>query len=278
MNREELYALLDLPETVTGALNRYGEGRSGSFHISIRDLMENTELVQQLDKLISRQVGDNADGIRILWEELEIAREAFEEYRKKGIPADIFRNTMKFCTRFLLDYHKTYGCYRFVWGWWFPRQLSLREFRIGALEYEFTGESRINIHIPSDADLSRSSVLHSLSQFELFCGKYYPERAGQEMWCSSWLLSPALRDILPEKSNILAFQELFHVTETDDESMAVLDWVFPGFPCVSEELPENTRLQKNMKKYLLEGKKIGWTTGILRSSAYKNEREKNIVC
>ena len=84
------------------------------------------------------------------------------------------------------------------------------------------------------------------------------------MYCQSWLLSPALKNILSGNSNILSFQKLFDIVETDEESMAVLDWVFPGFDKVSGKLPENTSLQRNMKKYLLEGKKIGWTKGILR--------------
>ncbi len=83
------------------------------------------------------------------------------------------------------------------------------------------------------------------------------------MQCESWMLSPALSNVLRTDSNILAFQKLFDINETDYESMAVLDWVFPGFDKVSEELPEETSLQKNMKKYLLEGNKIGWSKGSL---------------
>lgn len=78
------------------------------------------------------------------------------------------------------------------------------------------------------------------------------------------MLSPALKDILTPNSNILKFQELFNITGTDYESMSVLDWVFPGYNKVSEELPENTSLQANMKKYLLAGNKTGWTKGILK--------------
>lgn len=263
MDSNELYKLLDLPNDVIHKLNAYGEERNNTFHITITDLINNDELVQKLDKLILSDVEEDPDGIKILWEELKIAEQAFEEYQRKGIPIDIFIDTMKFCTRFLLHHYRIYGCYRFVWGWWFPRQLSLREFRIGSLEYEYSEEKCINIHIPSDADLSQQSVLESLSQFKSFCRQYYPERKGQELQCQSWLLSPALKYVLNDDSNILAFQKLFNIIETDYESMAVLDWVFPGFDSVSEKLPEETSLQKNMKKYLLEGGKIGWTKGIL---------------
>ena len=264
MNHNELYQLLEIPEDVVRRLDAYEKGRTSTFHIAVSDLMADYGLVQNLNQLILEDVGEDADGIKTLWEELNIARQSFEEYQRKEIPVDIFTDTMKFCTRFLLDYHKTYACYRFVWGWWFPRQLSLREFRIGALEYEFSEEKCIQIHIPSDAGLSQQAVLESNSRFKRFCKQYYPEWEGKEMYCQSWLLSPVLKDILNGNSNILSFQELFDVVETDEESMAVLDWVFPGFNEISDKLPENTSLQRNMKRYLLEGKKIGWTKGILR--------------
>lgn len=265
MNNDELYNLLDLPEAVIQELNTYGKNRKSTFNVSLNDLMKNNDLVQKLDKMILDNVGEDPDGFKTLWEELEIAKQSFEEYQRRGISIDIFVDTMKFCTRFLQEHFKTYGCYRFVWGWWFPRQLSLKEFRIGSLEYEYCEDKCINVHIPSDAVFSQQSVLESLSQFKNFCKQYYPECDGQEIQCESWLLSPALKDVLDDNSNILAFQKLFNVVETDYESMAVLDWVFPGFNSVSEQLPEETSLQKNMKKYLLDGKKIGWSKGILKN-------------
>ena len=115
--------------------------------------------------------------------------------------------------------------------------------------------------------------LESLSQFQDFCKQYYPAWKIERMECQSWLLSPALKSILSDSSHILAFQELFDVIETDYESMAVLDWVFSGFDTVSDELPEKTSLQKNMKKYLLTGGKIGWSKGILRLNDSSGRRK-----
>lgn len=264
MNHAELYRLLELPEEVVYALNAYGSSRKNTLPVTIDNLMENSSLIQTLDKLIADHAGEDPDGIKILWEELDIALQAYDKYLQKNIPGHIFTDTMKFCTRFLSEYHKTYGCYRFVWGWWFPRQLALREFRIGSLEYELTDEKCISIHIPSDADLSPQSVMQSLALFKAFCRQYCPEWDGLKMQCESWMLSPALSNVLRPDSNILAFQKLFDISKTDYESMAVLDWVFPGFDKISEKLPEKTSLQRNLKKYLLEGNKIGWATGMLQ--------------
>lgn len=263
MDNNELYKLICLPEEVICKLNIYGKNRKSGVNIKACDLIEDVSLMHKLDKIIAENTGCDTDGIKVLWEELNIAAQSFDEYQKRGIPLDIFIDTMKFCTRFLKDYYKTYSCYHFVWGWWFPRQLSLKEFRIGALEYEYCNGEYINMHIPSDADISKPSVLKSVVAFKDFCHKYYPGWEDKQIWCSSWMLSPGLKNVLDSSSNILTFQELFDVTETDYESMAVLDWVFPGFNEVSENLPEETRLQANMKKYLLAGNKTGWSKGIL---------------
>ena len=79
------------------------------------------------------------------------------------------------------------------------------------------------------------------------------------MTCESWLLSPVLKDLLPPASRILRFQRAFDLTPgTEDEREAVLQWVFrltaPQQKNVSlDALPENTSLQKSMKRFLLSG-------------------------
>ena len=101
---------------------------------------------------------DDPDGIKILWEQLNIVSGyTYGEYCKRGIPEEVFAATMKFCTRFLREHYKTFGFYKYVCAWWFPRQMSLNEFRIGALEYEFIdGE-------PSSHSVRRNSFLHTSS-------------------------------------------------------------------------------------------------------------------
>ena len=106
--------------------------------------------------------------------------------------------------------------------------------------------------------------MDSLTRYHEFCGKYFPKCSGFSLCCESWLLSPALHKLLKKDSNILQFQDMFEITETDEESMAVMDWVFPDCARGLEQLPETTSLQRNMKKYLLSGGKVGWSKGVLR--------------
>ncbi|MBO5489165.1 MAG: DUF5596 domain-containing protein [Eubacterium sp.] len=265
MERKKLYKILEIPEEVVLELEEYEQREQKKFPVDMKRLYSDRKYRDELHEHIQAFVGEDTKGFGMLWEELNIASRTYDEYEKMGIDETIFIDTMKFCTRFLHEHKKNQGDFRFVWGWWFPRQLAMDEFRIGSLEFEKT-ESMISIHIPGDADLSPDAVQKSIASFRTFCETYFPSWCGLPLHCESWLLSPVLKELLDEHSNIIQFQNLFEVEQTDYDSMAVLDWVFPGYREVTEVLPEKTSLQKKMKNYLLAGNKVGWSTGTISNS------------
>ena len=167
------------------------------------------------------------------------------------------------CTRFLKEHYDTFGTYRYVWAWWFPRQMSLAEFRIGALEYEFVdgAEREIAVHIPSDADMSAESIKRSLRDFNEFRDKYFEEWKGVKLTCDTWMLMPELQQFLKEDSNIVAFQKLFEIDTIDREATWYMGWIFPGCEKADDNLPEKTLLQRELKKFLLEGNVFGIAKG-----------------
>ena len=85
--------------------------------------------------------------------------------------------------------------------------------------------------------------------------------AGSKFACDSWLLSPALKELLPEESRILQFQNRFEVKSWNKEEDAYLEWVFKRKDLPLEKLPEETSLQRKMKAYVLQGGKIGEAYG-----------------
>lgn len=267
MENIELFRLLEIPVEVEKKLMCYGNNRNvqipDAIINKIRKRSEWDEGIRELQELLD----DDTDGIKILWELLNIINNySYEEYAKRNIPNDVFVATMKFCTRFLHEHYQTYQTYKFVWAWWFPRQISLNEYRIGALEYEFidTEEREIAIHIPSDADLRYESVAQSIKDFKEFKRKYYPEWETVKMTCDTWMLMPELKGLLGEDSNIVAFQNLFEIDTIDYNVTWYMDWIFPGNTNIDESLPERTTLQRNIKKYLLDGKKFGVAKGHLK--------------
>lgn len=210
---------------------------------------------------------EDKNGMKILTCMLNCALYTYELYEEKGISLDIFIDTMKFIPRFLKRHKEIYGFYAFVWDWWFPRQLALCEFRIGELEYELKEENnmyKIYIHIPSDANIKKENLISSYNKLKEFIKEYFPEYIDAELYCDSWLLSPSLKKLLPKTSNIICFQDKFEIIKVEEESNAFLEWIYLRNDIVYDKLPELTSLQREVKKYLLEGGKIGWTLGKLK--------------
>lgn len=211
--------------------------------------------------------GEDKDGMKMFVCQSNCALHTHDLYVGRKIPERIFADTMKFLSRFIRTEFENTGKITYRWDWWFPRQLDLSEFRIGQLEYEMLeedGEKKISLHIPSDTDLSAGAVQASLEEARTFFAKYFPAYAQCDMYCDSWLLSPALPNLLPPSSNIIQFRNRFEILRTNEDSMAVLDWICPDPSVPLEQLPEKTLLQRAVKAHLLAGGKIGRTAGRLK--------------
>ncbi len=220
-------------------------------------------------KRLRELLSPDGKGFGMLLCMLSAADITHEEYKARGIKGSIFADTMKCFTRFVREHMASYGEYGFDRDFWTWRQLSLRLFRIGELEYEKCtaddDESKrsISLHIPSDAVISRENCLGSYEASKKFFAKFYPEYTGVPVVCSSWLLSPELKKLLPENSRILQFQQLFDIKSVNKESQSFLEWVYKRKDIPLESLPEDTTLQRNMKRHLLSGGWIGDACGEL---------------
>jgi hypothetical protein len=178
----------------------------------------------------------------------------------------IFADTFGFITRFVSETKDEQGKYKYNWAWWFQRQVTLQEFRIGSLEYEFVetnGRKEVEVHIPSDADMSFEALSKSVKDFLEFEKKYMPDWEGVELTTMTWLIMPELEEFLPKESNILTFKSLFDIDFVDYNQNWYMGWIFPGYAEVNENLPERTTLHKKLKEHLLSGKKFGVAKGHL---------------
>lgn len=238
------------------------------------------EVKAQLKRLMVKETAEDAfralterfneeDNAGLLACNLVCACRAYEKYQEKGISDQIFFETMKCFTRFLDEAEKRTGRLVFDRGWWTYRQIGMRLFRIGELEYEFIeyeGKPAISIHIPSDAHFSRELVGKSLFESRAFFGRCYPDYADCAYICDSWLLSPELKKLLPAHSNILAFQDRFELVRVEPDVNDYLVWVF-GVPSDTTDfaaLKEETSMQRSIKQHVLRGGKIGIGLGVLK--------------
>ncbi len=208
-------------------------------------------------------LGEDKDNIKMLMSMLKASTIAYETYKRKGIEDEIYFSTMKCYTRFIDETYKRTGRFYFDRDWWTTRQAGCHLFRIGALEYEISHiDNKINIelHIPSDSDLSPFSVDQSLRNAKKFFDKYYSEIENTEYYCHSWLLDSQLKTMLKEKSNIIEFQKRFEIFDVGEIDTEFIQWVFNKNSTDTDytDFPEHTSLQRNIKKHLLSG-------GVIRS-------------
>lgn len=264
LEQQALYELLELPQEVRNQLDAYEAERKREIPEEIYRKLFVREEWEDGVKALQEYLGEDPAGMKILWEQLHIlCQYTYGEYEKRGISKDIFAATMKFCTRFLKEHHATWGTYKYVWAWWFPRQMAVLEFRLGALDYEFIDgkEREVAVHIPSDADMSVDSIQESLADFRSFRERYFAEWQDVRLTCDTWMLMPQLQELLGEDSHIVAFQKLFCIDEIDREATWYMGWIYPGYEKADEKLPEKTRLQRELKKYLLAGNPLGIAKG-----------------
>lgn len=270
MELSEFYRLIGMPPQAVQALETVrGETDLTSPQLDgLRDSRTAQETYQQLKE------DDDRDHLKLLLRYLEAARRTLDTYRERHIPLEVYAATMSCFSRFLAEDQAAFGRLCFPRGWWTWRQTSMRLFRIGALEYELrTREERpvIDLHIPSDADLSPASVDRSLEQAEDFFRSYFPAYPLEQHTCCSWLLSPRLETLLPQNSNIRSFQRRFRILEEQPEDREYIQWLFQ-VPADTpyHRLPEGTSLQRRVKALLLEGGAIGCALGILKDSHHQN--------
>ncbi|NLD87057.1 MAG: hypothetical protein GX633_02195 [Clostridiales bacterium] len=125
------------------------------------------------------------------------------------------------------------------------------------------GDPVISVHIPRGADVSKKAADDSYRLCLEIFGRCYPEFKPLGFYCGSWLMDPQLRDMVREGSNIVSFQSKFLRFPAKSEGRGVFTFLFPDASIKRhEDLPENTSLERAVKRHYLEGKYIYEQSGI----------------
>ena len=115
----------------------------------------------------------------------------------------------------------------------------------------------IGVHIPTGADLSPEEVALAFKGAKEMVARHFPERKARFFTCTSWIISPDLEKVLKPGSRILSFGECFLRYPVLCNGKGLLPCVFPvDFEKDLDELPENTSLQRAVKKLYGEGESI----------------------
>lgn len=143
-------------------------------------------------------------------------------------------------------------------AWWVEFAFSGRLAQLGRLQFE-PRAGYLAIHIPEEGGpLAPAAVDTSLARARELFPAYVEAR------CTSWLLDPQLRELLPAGSNVVAFGRRFELTrETHPGDADVLEFVFHTLDPRLDGLPHKTTLQRALGDHLRSGGHLYRTTGTL---------------
>ena len=170
------------------------------------------------------------------------------------------------------------GFRQMVWGSYF---INGKIIQVGRLQYEYPDEipnevlkykegNYMYIHIPRGSKLNIDQVNDSICKSKNKIKNFYPEIdiSKLQYYTESWLLSNELDDILDKESNILKFKDKFDIIKQTENNKEFLNFVFQekGEKVNYNFLKEDTKLQKELKKYLINNKKLHIGLGVLKNN------------
>ena len=255
----ELLALCDEIQLQPEIKSRVLEFANGFDFSSVNKQLKGFRNYEKMSEALTELqaiLGEDTDNIKILSCMLKASADVYDIYQAKGISNEVYFATMKCYPRFISETYQMTGKLYFDRYWWTTRQAGCHLFRIGELEYEMKhNEDKIviDIHIPSDVDFSPPAIDESLANARQFFSEHYPELSKAEYRCHSWLLDTQLRGMLKDSSNILSFQNRFEIFDEGEISTDFIEWLYNTRTTDYDTLPDNTSLQRNIKKHILSG-------------------------
>lgn len=119
------------------------------------------------------------------------------------------------------------------------------------------GDPVVSLHIPPDEPFGNDIVEDALDRARELLKNCYPEYKYKAFFCASWLLDHALIDLLGNDANISKFSARFTAFGVKSNGISPFNYVFRRYGDVNiDELPDDTRLRKILKKHYQDGKSI----------------------
>nr|WP_308742289.1 acyltransferase domain-containing protein [uncultured Anaerocolumna sp.] len=207
------------------------------------------------------------------------AKPLMEKYSEKGLPEDIYWDSIKDLGYKLKECHHIYG----IWGTfvrdWFPGYYQMSRFALGRMQYECasfsfdsvtingitikSGDKVLMIHIPSSGSFTKEERLESYHKAKDFYRKEFDNQPIPVV-CDSWLLYPAYKEVFPIHSNIRSFIDDFSYIYEKTEEEFLDAWRLFGsdYNKSPKDWPQTTSLQKAFAEYFISGGKAGIGYGI----------------
>lgn len=206
---------------------------------------------------------------------LECAAGVYSRYKELGIEDKIFLDTFD-DIRIWCENNQNRGLKNYKW---IKNHVSFALFKIGRLQYQFYtcrnktlrysllpfdyGEKLIYIHIPQGEKLVYADCVSSIKRAKEFFNRYFPDYSYRFFFCESWLLYGENWQFMEPSSNILQFSSLFDIVYSCDIDAQAIERIFKKRRLIKKNYQENTTLQRNAKKHLLNGGRLGIGIGVI---------------
>jgi len=203
-----------------------------------------------------------------------------EWYAERGIADSIFLDTMSdikiWCENNGNKGLKNYG--------WIKNHVQFELFRLGRLQFQLYecknrtlfynklpfsyGERLIYVHIPQGEKLGKEGCIESLKAAEKFFAEYFPEYEYRYYFTESWLVADCNADFMAKDSNIIKFASLFEHCYSVKIDAQAIERVFGRRRLFVKSYPEETSIQRNLKKYMLGGGKPGIGVAVIDRDSF----------
>lgn len=207
------------------------------------------------------------------------AAKSMEQWYKKGIPEDIAVDTMRDIAIWCNRYYDRTGKVGLIEWKWFIIHIGVNLFRLGRLQFEpilckeditlpdgtffSKGTPVLSVHIPRGDGFTPESIRASFEASKKFFPKYLGKSYDTYV-CTSWLLAPQLEGMISDTSTIANFRKYFTVYGEVLGYSQAEDYVFLNVLEDKTKYAEDTSLQRNLKKFLVDGGEIGMGKAIAK--------------
>ncbi|WP_159618159.1 acyltransferase domain-containing protein [Ruania rhizosphaerae] len=270
----------DLPETLT-LLGFTPEDAAATLELRERALDDATiEQIRADVHELSRRLGDVTREIPgEIWPRIESSSDADERaavghrailtflatlpeirafHRSRGIPEAISWRSLADLGQQVAVHRLAFGEFGLHTQNWLINTWAGGLYWLGRLQYtvERAGDELLaSAHIPRTGPLDPAAVDASFARVGPFFARHFPELPIAGLHCNSWLLDPQLAQVLPERSNIVAFGRRWRLTgESSPGAADVLFFVFARRGHVDlDALPLTSSLQRGVVEHLQSG-------------------------
>lgn len=262
-------------ELLANKINLNSELKNKVLSLVERDRAKLISLCKKADNDNFKSVFAKNDMIKLAVALLYSVEFTYPKYQKAVISDEIYFETMKDIAVWC-ENNNNKGLKNLPW---IKNHLNFELFKLGRLQFQIYkcdnrtlnydllpfnfGENLIYVHIPQGEKLVYAECVNSLENAKSFFGEYFPNYDFDYFFCESWLLYGENWQFMNSSSNILQFSTLFDLVYSVEDDGQAIERIFGKRKIIKSKYEEKTTLQRNAKRFMQNGGKLGVGIGIL---------------